>query len=188
MDMLHKLTETFGPSGNEEYVAELIIGEIKDYVDEVTTDSLGNVIAHKRGSGKKIMLAAHMDEVGVIVTYIEKNGFLRFAPVGGVDCYSLINRRVVFENDTVGVISYESKIDVKKELDFSKMYIDIGAEDADEAACRVSVGDTAVYDSHFTYGSTIAIGKALDNRAGVYALIETIKNVKDPAFDVYYVF
>ena len=63
----------------------------------------------------KVALFAHMDEVGIIVTYVEKNGFLRFAPVGGLDCYSLVNRQVIFENGIVGVVSYEGKIDIKKE-------------------------------------------------------------------------
>ena len=188
MELLYKLSETFGPSGNEEQIAKLVTEEIKDYVDTVQTDALGNVIAHKAGNGKKFMLAAHMDEVGIIVTYVEKNGFLRFAPVGGLNCYSMINRQVVFENGALGVISYEEKIDIKKELDFAKMYIDIGAVDSEDAEKKVSVGDTAVYASSVHRAGERVAGKALDNRAGVYALIEVAKRVADSPFDLYYVF
>ncbi len=188
MELLYKLSDTFGPSGNEEQIAKIVKEELKDYVDSIQTDALGNVIARKVGNGKKIMLAAHMDEVGIIVTYVEKNGFLRFAAVGGLNCYSMINRQVVFENGTVGVVSYEEKTDIKKELDFSKMYIDIGAVDAEDANKKVSVGDTAVYSAVLQGAGNRVVGKALDNRAGVYALLEIAKRVSDSPFDVYYVF
>lgn len=188
MELLYKLSDTFGPSGNEEKIAELVAEQIKDYVDTIHTDALGNVIAHKSGEGKKFMLAAHMDEVGIIVTYIEKDGFLRFAPVGGLNCYSMLNRQVVFENGTMGVITCEDKIDIKKELDFTKMYIDIGAVSGDDAQSKISVGDTAVYASSLHSTGNRVAGKALDNRAGVYALIEVAKLVKNSPFDVYYVF
>ena len=188
MELLYRLSDAFGPSGNEEQIAKMVKDEIKDYVDEVYTDALGNLIAHKRGEGKKFMLAAHMDEIGIIVTYVEKNGFVRFAPVGGLDCYSMVNRQVVFENGTVGVVTYEEKIDIKKELNFSKMYIDIGAVDGEDAEKMVSVGDTAVYCANMKSAGKRVFGKALDNRTGVYALIETAKRIKESPFDIYYVF
>lgn len=188
MELLKKLTQAFATSGNEETLAQIIIDEIKDYVDEVYTDALGNIVAHKKGDGKKLMLAAHLDEVGVMVTYIEKNGFLRFAPIGGVDAHTLISRRVVFQNGTVGVINYEENIDIKKELNFNKMYIDICSNDENDAKTKVSIGDTAVFEGTFVQNGNYVVSKALDNRAGVYALVNIIKQTKTPAFDTYYVF
>ena len=83
-DLLKKLTQITGVSGNEEEIRNVIIEEIKDKVDEITVDTLGNLIAVKKGSGKRIMVAAHMDEIGVIATYIDDNGFIRFSNIGGV--------------------------------------------------------------------------------------------------------
>ncbi len=188
MELLKKLTQSFATSGNEEALAQIIIEEIKPFVDEVYTDALGNIVAHKKGGGKKLMLAAHLDEIGIMVTYVEKNGFLRFAPVGGVDANTLINRRVVFQNGTVGVVSCEANIDIKKELNFSKMYIDICSIDEEDAKTKVNIGDTAVFEGGFVQNGNCVVSKALDNRAGVYALCNIIKLAKSPAFDMYYVF
>ena len=82
MDLLKELTQNYGPSGREEKIREFIKKHIRDYADDVSTDALGNLIAHKKGNGKKIMFAAHMDEIGIITTFIDDNGYLRFAPVG----------------------------------------------------------------------------------------------------------
>lgn len=188
MKLLELLTQTNGVSGNEEAVCEIIKTEIKDYVDEIKTDSLGNLIAHKIGSGKKLMIAAHADEIGVIVTYVEENGFLRFAPVGGVNMYSSINTRVVFANGTVGVVSYEGTIDVKKDLNFQKMYIDICADNREEAIKHVNVGDVACFSGSFIANGNMVTSKALDNRVGVYTLINAIKMCDSCDFDMYYVF
>lgn len=188
MELLKKLTGTLATSGNEEKLCEIIKNEVANYVDEIYTDNLGNVIAHKKADGEKFMIAAHMDEIGVMVTYIEKNGFLRFAPVGGVGVNTLINRRVVFENGTLGVISYEENIDIKKELTFSKMYIDICCDDDTKAKQKVNIGDTAVFDGEFCINGDCIVSKALDNRVGVYSLINIIKKADNPIYDMYYVF
>ena len=188
MELLKKLTEVIAPSGEEQSITAIIKEEIKNYADEVYTDSLGNLVAHKKGNGKKFMIAAHTDEIGIMVTYIEKDGFLRFAPVGGVDINTLAYRRVVFSNGTVGVVSFEENIDVKKELAFSKMYIDICASDEESAKQAVSIGDVAVFEGDFKQNGECVISKSLDNRAGVYALINIIKNADTPVFDMYYVF
>ena len=82
MELLKKLTEAIAPSGSEEEAREVISSAIAPYVDEIYTDALGNLIAHKKGTGKKIMLTAHMDEIGVMATYIDDNGFVRFSPIG----------------------------------------------------------------------------------------------------------
>lgn len=188
MKLLELLTQTNGVSGNEESVCEIIRNEIKDYADEIYTDSLGNLIVHKKGNGKKLMLAAHSDEIGVIITYIEDNGFLRFAPVGGVGLIDSIAARVRFSDGTIGVVSYEEAEDVKKSPVFKHMYIDIGADSREEAEKLVGIGDVACFVGGFYTDGKRIVSKALDNRIGVYALIEAAKRIKSSEFDIYYVF
>lgn len=188
MELLEKLTQTYSPSGNEKRIREVIENEIKNYADEIYTDNLGNLIARKKGSGKKLMLCAHMDEIGVIVTYIEDNGFLRFAPVGGVPPYCSLYQSVEFENGTKGVVGYEEKIDLKTEFNISKMYIDIGASDAQDAKKMVGVGDCAVFCGPFIKNGKNVFSKAMDNRAGVYVLMSALKNIKNSENDLYFVF
>lgn len=184
MELLKKLTACDAPSGNEKEVTDFIKSIVSQYADEVYTDVMGNLIAHKKGNGKKIMFAAHADEIGVIVTYIDDNGFLRFSDVGGLYTKNLTNRKVRFLNGVIGVISSE-KENEKNQL--GKMYIDIGATSKEEAERLVNIGDMAVFVGEFyTQGKRI-ISKALDNRSGCYVLIETLKNVKSDN-DLYFCF
>lgn len=182
--LLKRLTEAFGVSGREDEVRALISDEVRGFADEVYTDSLGNLIAHKKGNGKRIMLAAHMDEIGVAVTFIDKNGFLRFAPIGGVYTKRLLNRRVRFENGVVGVIDTEAD---NKDLKIGKMFIDIGACDEKSAREMADIGDTAVFDAAFEQSGDRVISKALDNRAGCYALIRALQRA-DSENDLYFCF
>ena len=184
MELLKKLTQCSAASGNEKAVCELIKNEIKDYVDEITVDVLGNLIARKKGNGRKIMLAAHMDEIGVVVTFVDDKGFLRFSNVGGISPKNLIGRRVVFSNGAAGVIYTE---DDNKNFQLAKMYIDIGADDKKDAEEKVTVGDTAVFEGGFFENGNRIVSKALDNRAGCYVLIEAAKKIKTDN-DVYFVF
>ena len=114
MKLLKKLTAADGVSGCEDAIRNVIIEEIKDYCDEYTVDAMGNLIAHKKGDGVRIMLAAHMDEIGVMVTYIDENGFARFSAVGGLYVRELVHRRVRFANGVVGVIGSEEEAFNKK--------------------------------------------------------------------------
>lgn len=182
--LLKRLTECTSPSGREKIVCELIKKEVEGFCDEVYTDALGNLIAHKKGEGKRIMLAAHMDEIGVAVTFIDENGFLRFSNIGGVYTKRIPGRRVIFENGTVGVIESEED---NKELKLSKMFIDIGASSKEEAEKLVGIGDMAVFDGGYIQNGDIVISKALDNRAGCYALIEALKRVENKN-DIYFTF
>ena len=184
MELLKKLSLFYAPSGREHNIAEFIKDEIKDFADSVYTDNLGNLIAHKKGAGKKIMFASHMDEIGIVVTYIDENGYLRFSDVGGLYTKYLSGRRVVFENGTEGVVFSEPKNDKNSLL---KMYIDIGAKNREDAEKSVNVGDMAVFCGNFAEQNGVVIGKALDNRAGCFALIEAIKRVKSKN-DLYFVF
>lgn len=187
MELLKKLTQINGASGNEGAICEFIKSEIEPYVDEIQIDALGNLIAHKKGNGKKIMYAAHMDEIGVIATFIDDNGFVRFGAVGGLNVRDLVYNKVVFSNGTVGVIGSEEE-NFKKTASVSKLYIDIGAENREEAEKSVSIGDTAVFVGDTYISGNRIISKALDNRVGCYILIETLKRINSSANDLYFVF
>jgi endoglucanase len=186
-ELLRKFSEAYGPSGREQQIARLISEEIRERVDEVFTDTLGNLYAIRRGNGAKVMIAAHMDEVGVIVTFIEEKGFLRFSNIGGLSPYVLLGQKVVFANGTVGTVGMEKLEDIKK-LALDKMYIDIGAASRDEAAARVRIGDIAVYYRELTIAGSRAIGKALDNRAGCAVLVNALKNLDRTDNEIYAVF
>ena len=184
MELLKELTSAFGPSGRENCIRELINAEATKYADEVYTDTLGNLIAHKKGNGKKIMAAAHMDEIGAVITYIEDNGYLRFSAVGGLYNKDLNARRVCFENGVCGVIGCDED---NKDRKLLKMFIDIGAANKKEAESLVSVGDMCIFCGEFKEQGNIVISKALDNRAGCYVLLEAMKKA-DSDNDLYFVF
>lgn len=184
MELLKKLSLFCAPSGREKGITEFIENEVKAFADEVYTDNLGNLIVRKKGTGKKIMFAAHADEIGIVVTFIDEKGYLRFSDVGGLYTKYLSGRRVKFENGMQGVIFTEPKNDKNKLLN---MYVDIGAKSREEAEKSVNVGDMAVFCGDFAEQNGVIIGKALDDRAGCYALIEALKKVNSKN-DLYFVF
>jgi len=196
IETLKKLTLTKGVSGDEDYIRKLITYEIKDHVDAIYTDNIGNLIAFKKGiypQNKKLMLAAHMDEVGLIIKKINDDGYLSFAAMGGIDKRVLLGRRVLIgDSGIVGVIGtkavhQQSEDERKKAPDIKKLYIDIGAKNKEEAEKVVSPADTAVFDSDFIeFGDGLIKAKALDNRAGCLALIEAAKG--SVLYDTYFVF
>ena len=188
MELLKKLTQLNGVSANENSVAELIINEVKDCCDEYYRDNLGNLIVHKKGTGKKVLFAAHMDEIGLMANYVDDKGFIRFAPVGGVDAFAALYQRVLFSNGVEGIVAFDSKNDVKKDLKFSNMYIDIGASDKEEAENKVKAGDVAVFKGDFSVLGSKVVSKAFDNRIGVYALVEAIKKITSNSLDLYFLF
>ncbi len=185
MELLASLTQCFSPSGREDRIRSLIKTEVEPYFTDVYTDPMGNLICRKKGNGKKLMFAAHMDEIGFMVTHIDDNGFLRFTNVGGISPFNCVNRSVVFENGTVGVISYEKTV---KDLTLEKMYIDIGAADRAEAEEKVSVGDFAGYNEGFSMMGGCASSKSMDDRVGCYALIKGIQTAQGCPNDLYAVF
>lgn len=188
MELLKKLTQTTAVSGSENNLFSLIKQELDGYVDEIFTDAMGNLIAHRKGNGKKLLFAAHTDEIGLMANYIDDNGFVRFALVGGVDLYSALYQRVVFSNGTEGTVCVENKTDVKKDLKASVMYIDIGASSKEEAQKMVFTGDTAAFVGGFSNRGNTVVSKALDNRVGVFILIEAIKKIDSNSQDLYFVF
>lgn len=184
MKLLEKLTQSMGVSGYENEVRDIICEEIKKYCDEIDIDAMGNVIAHKKGKGKRVMLAAHMDEIGVIATFIDDKGFIRFSKIGGIVVKELSARRVRFANGTVGVIGCEET----DKITIDKLYIDIGATSREEAEKLVKIGDVAAFVGEYHEDNNRVVSKALDNRAGCYILIEAMKKLQKNKNDLYFVF
>ncbi|HOQ75129.1 MAG TPA: M42 family metallopeptidase [Thermoclostridium sp.] len=187
-DTISMLVNAFGPSGRENRVAEVVTQMIKDKVDEISSDAMGNLIAVKKGSGKKIMLAAHMDEIGLIITTIDDKGFLRFGTVGGVLPLISLGQRVVFENGLTGVVWYEESIESMKDAKIDKMYIDIGAKTREQARELVEIGDMAVFEGRPVEQNGLIISKALDDRVGCAILAELARRCPATDNEIYYVF
>jgi putative aminopeptidase FrvX len=186
--LLAKLTEAYGPSGSEGPVREVIRKEIEPFVDEIKVDALGNLICLKKGTGgKKVLLDGHMDEIGLIVTHIDKDGFLRYGAIGGVNPFTSLGQRVYFENGTFGVIGSE-RVDDPKDMRTEKLFVDIGAKTKEEAAAKVKVGDSAAFfQPALTLGSRF-VAKALDDRVACAVIIEALKRLQKPSHDIYAVF
>ena len=185
-DLIKKLTEAFGPSGAEDQVREVIRREVEQYVDEVRVDALGNLIAHKKGPGKKVILDGHMDEIGLMVTHIDDNGFLRFGTIGGVNPFVSLGQRVYFANGVFGVIGSE-RVDDPKEMKMEKLFIDIGAKDKKAAEAKVRVGDSCAFYQPFVDLGDRVVAKAMDDRIACAIIIETLKGLKSE-HDIYAVF
>ncbi len=191
-ELIKELTEAFGPSGSEDVVREAIKKHIAGRVDKMRTDPLGNLIALKKGQAesgveaRKIMLAAHMDEIGVIISHVDEKGFLRFARVGGVYPLTLLGSRVVFADGSTGVIGREKP---DKPTDFptiDKMFIDVGAPDKEHLTRKV--GDVASFVRPFVDLGKRLTAKAFDDRIGCAILIQTLLELKTTPHDVYFVF
>lgn len=179
--LIEKLSNSAGVSGNEKEIRQLIKEEVASYVDEITTDSIGNLFAIKRGKDTlKVMVTAHMDEVGLFVDYIENNGFIRFSKVGGIDDRVLLSKKVLIgDNKTPGVIGVKPihlqapSERGQKVISSDELYIDIGASSKDEKLAKV--GDTVVFATKFVHNGDVMMGKAFDDRAGCAVLIELLK-------------
>ena len=194
--MLKILTEINGVSGNEKSVSDFILSQVRIYCDETIVDSMGNLIFHKKGkkdSDKKIAVFAHMDEVGLIVTDITEDGYIKFAPVGGIDDRILLAKRVFLCRSGIeGVIGIkavhlQSKEERQKVISYEDMYIDIGAKDKDDALNYVKKGDYIAFKSKYErlYDRRFK-GKAVDDRAGCAIMMELMKDKYDA--DLYFCF
>lgn len=186
-EILEKLTAAHGPSGDEAGVRDVIEELVRPLVDEVSTDTMGNLIAHKEGPGPKLMISTHMDSIGFIVTHIEKSGFLRVGSLGGISPKEAIYTPVRFKNGTRGVIVPEEKADFEK-LKLQACYVDIGAKDREDAETLVQVGDTLVYDTPTNINGHKVISPYLDNRISCAVLLEALSRVKTCPNDLYVVF
>lgn len=190
MDLLKTLqaiNACHGPAGDESEVSEVLEKLAMPFVDECYQDTLGNLIAHKKGSGSRVMFAAHMDSIGCIVTYIEKEGYVRFCKVGGLHATDLIATPVRFKNGVRGVICLSEAVD-PKDMTLDDLYIDIGAHDADEAKAMIKIGDTAVYDTPtYAVGDRI-VSPYMDNRISCMVLLMAMETLQNSENDLYFVF
>lgn len=190
-DLLKIVSETPGAPGFENRIRDFVIAEVKDLVDELSIDNLGNVIALKKGkTSKKLMVAAHMDEIGFIVSHIDDDGFLRFHPLGGYDPKTLTAQRVIVhgKEDIIGVMGSKpihlmSPEERTKGVKIADFFIDLGMSKEDVEQI-VSVGDAITRERELIKIGNCFNGKSLDNRASVYALIETLKRLENESIDV----
>lgn len=185
-DLIKKLVEAWGPSGYEHQVRQLIQAEVAKLADEITVDPLGNLICRvgKKG-GTKIMVAAHMDEIGLMATYAEpKSGYLRFSAIGGLNKTTLYGNRVRFENGTIGVIGAHDPWNAQSELD--NFYVDVSNGNGDSP---VQPGSPAGFVRDFEERGTRLVAKSMDDRIGCVVAIEAMRKLKKKSpNDVYFVF
>lgn len=191
--LLEKLCNLDGVSGNEGAVRDFLKAEITPYADEIKVDSMGNLLAFKKGenSSKTVMLSAHTDEVGFIVSGITKEGYLEFQTVGGIDTRVIISKKVRI-GDIKGIIGLKAiHLTTKSEREnvpkVKDLYIDIGAKDEEDAKKYVKLGDYVAFDTEFEMlGEKVVKAKAIDDRVGCYILTELIK--KPVKFDTWFCF
>ena len=187
LNVLNTLNACHGPSGDENEVANAIRTLAAPHADEIWQDAMGNLIAHKRGNGPKVLLAAHMDSIGVIVTHVEDDGFLRFGKVGGLSLLALLHTRVRFANGIRGVIGADQSADLKK-LSIEDLYLDIGAGSKEEAQKLVRIGDTAIFDAPAYLVGERIVSPYLDNRVSCAALLSVLECVEESPNDLYFAF
>lgn len=189
--LLKELCSLIAPSGAEDAVRDFLRKRVR--ADEVWVDSMGNLIAHRRGKGLRVMLSAHMDEVGVIVSEITDSGFLKFKTIGGIDTAVLCSKQVLLGEERVpGIIAakavhLQSREERGKKLRVSDLAIDIGAKDRAEAESKVSLGTYGTFAGAYTeFGDGLVKSKALDDRVGCAALLELMEESYD--LDLYFAF
>lgn len=187
--LIQKLVEIVGPSGYESAVRDLVRGEIEGLVDEIRVDALGNLIARKgqkSEGGLRVMLSAHMDEIGVIATHVDEKGFVRFTTIGGVRAHTCIGGRVRFLNGVQGLIYMERSEDSSRLPGIENLFIDVGATDRE--SCPVKVGDLAAFERPFLDLGDRLVSKAMDDRISVAVLVETLRQLKSSPHELYFVF
>jgi tetrahedral aminopeptidase len=198
MELLMQLLDLNGPSGAEHNVRALITKEIKNYVDEISIDKMGNIVAHHKGNGSRVMLAAHMDEIGLMVKNINDNGFIEFTTVGSIEPITLIGQSVSIidrkNNECCkGIISFKKLHNddvIKKIPSIHEMYVDTGLSKKELKNKGIDIGNYIIpkHKSNYLGSKKIISGKALDDRVGCYILIKVIQMLKKSRLDAYYVF
>lgn len=196
-ELLRKLSDAHGVSGCEGSIRDIIRAEVAGSVDEIREDSMGNLIAVKRGDDFSVMLAAHMDEIGLMVQYIDEKGFIRVVPIGGWFGPVLYTQRVILHGKNgpvMGVLGAKpphmlKEEERKKEIKIEDMFVDVGAASEDEVkSLGIEIGTPITIDREFTdLAGNRVTGKALDNRVGVAMLIRALQRMESP-HTVYAVF
>jgi endoglucanase len=195
VELLARICEVPGAPGHEQRVRELVIKEVKPLVDRISMDNMGNVTAFKKGKkDKKVMIAAHMDEIAFIVTHIDDRGFLRFIPLGGFDPKTLTAQRVIVhgKKDLVGVMGSKpihimTAEERTKLVPLGDYFIDLGMPKK-EVVKYVKVGDTVTRERELIEMGNCINCKSLDNRLSVFILIEALRELKNSPYDIYGVF
>lgn len=197
IQLLKKICKTPGAPGYEQPIRALILKELKGLADDVYTDAMGSVIAVKKGSGdKKVMVAAHMDEIGFMVSHIDDDGFIRFHTLGGFDPKTLTSQRVIVhgKKDIIGVMGCKpihlmSAEERGKPIPITEYYIDTGMP-AKKVKSIVSIGNSITRERELIEMGDCVNSKSLDNRLSVYILLETLKRLKGKKipYDLYGVF
>lgn len=187
-ELLKQLNHCHGPSGDEGDIGEAIKKLAEPYADDIKIDVMGNLIVHKKGSGPRVLLAAHMDSIGFIVTHFEKEGFLRVGKLGGIDPKEIIFTPVRFKNGVKGVVVNDESVEIGK-LKIGDLLIDIGAESDEEAKKMVQLGDTAVFDQSARFlGDSKVVSPYIDNRISCVILLEALAQIQQPENDMYFLF
>jgi len=186
--LIKRLVEIPGPSGFEEQIRASVQREIKDHADEIKVDALGNLIARKgkkKDGGLRIMLSAHIDEIGLMVTHVDDNGFARFIGIGGINPLTCYGGRVLFMNGTRGVIGVE-KLESAKAPKLAQLFIDVGASNPDD--CPVGVGDVCGFERPFLELGDRLVAKSMDDRIAAVIAIEAMRAITDTPHELYFVF
>lgn len=190
--LLQTLTDTFSPSGSEEAIRSVILKEVKAAADGWHVDALGNLIVRKgkltnrAAGGRRIMIAAHMDEIGLMVTHVDDRGFIRFAGIGGVYPRNLPGGRVRFSSGLSGVIGLEPTDHGSDVPELARMFIDIGA--SGKADVPVGIGDVAAFERPFLDMGDRVVAKSMDDRVGCAVAIEALRRLKSTPHEVHFVF
>ncbi|MFO8059238.1 MAG: M42 family metallopeptidase [Bacillota bacterium] len=185
MEFLTELTGITGVSGHERPVRRYLREHISDVVDEVKTDALGNLVAHQHSDDSgaiRVMIAAHMDEVGIMARKVDDEGFVRFLTLGSLRPQILLGQRVRFTSGTAGIISSE-RLDESEELKLKHLYVDIGTSSREETLEAISLGETASFLSQFSAESDRITAKALDDRIGCAIMVECMRKLEGRAPD-----
>ena len=197
VEILEELSNANGVTGREDEVRNIIKNLMNPFADEIREDKLGNLIAFKKGKADAptIMIAAHMDEVGLMIKNIKKKGFLQFTKIGGIDDRVILAQKVIVQTDKgllPGVIGskpvhIQKEEEKKKVIDSDKLFIDIGARDKEEVEkMGVQVGDVVSFDTKFTQiGNGVVLGKAFDDRVGCTVMVETFRKLENIDCNVY---
>ena len=194
LELQKQLVEVALPSGFEKPQGRLLAQWAKPYVDEVFTDALGNVYCHKKGPGKRMMFPAHMDVIGLMVTFVDDKGYLRFEPIGGHSPAALIGCTVRLESGVRGSVWADASADIYKhgfgDVDIHDLYIDIGAESREEAEEAAPIGSVCVFDVPVTLQGDTLISPYTDDLCGCIALLVAMEELKDTQVenDLWFVF
>jgi endoglucanase len=188
IELIRKLVETYGPSGYEEQIRAVILAEIDGRADDIRVDAMGNIIAWKR-SGKenapRVMFAAHMDEIGLMVSHVDEKGFLRVTNIGGVFVNTLHGHRVRFADGTIGAIGVDSEVEMTTAPSLAQVFVDVSNGSGKHP---IKVGDAAGFDRTMAVNGDRIIAKSLDDRIGCAILIEVLRQLKSSPNDIAFVF